>query len=306
MSMEDEISEQREYSVYKHTSPSGKVYIGITSLRPEYRWNHGIGYQKNQYFYRAIQKYGWDNFQHEILFDGLAKEEACNKEIELIALYDSTNPACGYNVSTGGESGNCGVIATAETRQKLSVATSGENNPMFGKHHTEEARIKIGQNRKYLKGEDHPWFGRQLPKNIVEILSRAVVQLDKDGNFIAEYYSGREAERQTKVCGSDISLCCNNIRQSAGGFIWVFKDVYDPNNNYTRSFRYKTRPVVQLSVDYVFINKFPSIKVAEKETGVSHHIHECCCHKRHFCGGYRWMFEEEYICWLREQKEEVV
>ena len=29
------------YSVYKHTAPNGKVYIGITSRKPEYRWNNG-------------------------------------------------------------------------------------------------------------------------------------------------------------------------------------------------------------------------------------------------------------------------
>lgn len=34
------------YTVYKHTSPSGKVYIGITKKKPEYRWNHGRGYKE--------------------------------------------------------------------------------------------------------------------------------------------------------------------------------------------------------------------------------------------------------------------
>lgn len=42
------------YTVYKHTSPSGKVYIGITKRKPEYRWNKGKGYRKDQLlFYRA-------------------------------------------------------------------------------------------------------------------------------------------------------------------------------------------------------------------------------------------------------------
>jgi hypothetical protein len=75
-------------------------------MNPEYRWNHGKGYIKNQYFYRAIQKYGWNNFQHEILFSGLTKKEACDKEIELIELHNSTNPELGYNVSSGGDIGN--------------------------------------------------------------------------------------------------------------------------------------------------------------------------------------------------------
>lgn len=36
----------KSYTVYKHTSPSGKVYIGITCRKPEYRWNHGKGYKE--------------------------------------------------------------------------------------------------------------------------------------------------------------------------------------------------------------------------------------------------------------------
>lgn len=297
-------NKERKYFVYKHTSPSNKVYIGITRMKPEYRWNHGKGYIKNQYFYRAIQKYGWDNFEHEILFEGLTKKEACDREIELISTYNSTNPERGYNVSTGGESGNCGVTLTEEARQKLSEAFRGENNPMFGKHHPEEVRIKIGQNREYLKGKDHPWFGRKLPENIIRILSKNVVQLDKKGKFIAEYNSEMEAERQTGISSAKISLCCNNLRPSAGGFVWILKDKYNSNCDYAYVPKYKVRPVVQLSLDYAFINKFPSIKEAEEATGVSHHIHECCRQKRNFCGGYRWMFEEDYLIWKNKNTED--
>ena len=60
---------EKKYVVYKHVSPSGKLYIGITSQKPELRWNYGRNYKENPYFYNAIQKYGWDSFQHEILYD---------------------------------------------------------------------------------------------------------------------------------------------------------------------------------------------------------------------------------------------
>ena len=295
--------EDRRYVVYKHTSPSDKVYIGITQMNPEYRWNHGKGYIKNHYFYRAIKKYGWDNFKHEILFENLTQKEACEKEIELIQFYQSTDPNFGYNTSTGGESGHCGVPLTDDVRKKLSIANSGENNPMFGKNHTEEARIKIGQNREYLQGDKHPWFGRTLPENIVRALSKSVVQLDKDGNFVAEYNSETEAEKQTGISSAHISACCNKKKPSAGGFVWVFKDKYDPKCSYACTFKYKVRPVIQLSPDYMFINKFSSMKEAEEITGVPHHIHECCQHKRSLCGGYRWMFEDEYMEWVKDQKE---
>lgn len=95
------------FIVYKHTAPNGKSYIGITSKSPELRWKDGHGYQGQKKFYNAILKYGWDNFTHEILFEGLTKELACQREIELIRQYDSVRN--GYNVSTGGEYANSGA-----------------------------------------------------------------------------------------------------------------------------------------------------------------------------------------------------
>lgn len=92
----------KKYTVYKHVSPSGKVYIGITEGVVEKRWRAGWGYQYNTHFYNAIQKYGWDNFEHEILFTNLTAEEAAKKEIELIEFYHSDDRNKGYNISPGG------------------------------------------------------------------------------------------------------------------------------------------------------------------------------------------------------------
>lgn len=64
------------YTLYKHTTKSGKVYIGITSRKPEYRWRNGKAYKNNKYFYNAILKYGGNNIKHEILLTGLSKEKA--------------------------------------------------------------------------------------------------------------------------------------------------------------------------------------------------------------------------------------
>lgn len=69
------------YVVYCHTNKiNGKRYIGITSRKPERRWRNGEGYYHNQHFYASIQKYGWHNFMHEILYSDLKKEDACDIE----------------------------------------------------------------------------------------------------------------------------------------------------------------------------------------------------------------------------------
>ena len=94
-----------KFIVYKHTSPSGKSYIGITHQKPNLRWrSKGQGYKQCTVFYTAIMKYGWENFQHEILFENLSYEEASEKEKEMIIKYNSLVPH-GYNIDEGGYSG---------------------------------------------------------------------------------------------------------------------------------------------------------------------------------------------------------
>lgn len=112
------------YCVYKHTSPSGKVYIGITCQKPERRWGkNGERYKSkaksgDTYFWKAIQKYGWENIKHEIIASKLTREAACMLEQELIKKYNSFNSKFGYNLTLGGESN----IPTEETRKKLSLS----------------------------------------------------------------------------------------------------------------------------------------------------------------------------------------
>lgn len=121
------------YLVYKHTNLiNGKIYIGITSKTPEERWKNGSGYMGNKHFYSAIQKYGWNNFEHEVLYRDLTDTEAYSLEKELIAKYNSNNSNFGYNYSSGGEFVHLGVKHSEETRRKMSenhADMSGERNP---------------------------------------------------------------------------------------------------------------------------------------------------------------------------------
>ena len=55
--------------------------------------------RKNVLFWNAIQKYGWDNFQHEIIASGLTSEEAGHMEQLLIKELNLANKDYGYNQS---------------------------------------------------------------------------------------------------------------------------------------------------------------------------------------------------------------
>lgn len=97
-----------DYVVYEHKCPNGKRYIGITSQIPNRRFQNGNGYRSNLHFYRAIQKYGWDNIEHQILCKGLDLETAGILEKFYIQKYKSNNSLYGYNNSEGGECGSDG------------------------------------------------------------------------------------------------------------------------------------------------------------------------------------------------------
>ena len=100
------------YSIYKHTLPNGKVYIGQTKLQPEKRWQKGNGYSNQLHFYRDIIKYGWDNIQHEILIEVETHSEALRKEREYILEFHSNEPEFGYNKNS-----NWSVVGETEYRQ---------------------------------------------------------------------------------------------------------------------------------------------------------------------------------------------
>lgn len=204
------------YSVYKHTSPSGKVYIGVTSQKPELRWRNGRGYSDNEYFTRAIKKYGWDNFKHEVLIDGLTKEEAEVKEVELISFYKSNNRTFGYNIENGGSlSGK----HSEYTRLKMSNSQKGEKNHRFGKKFPNQRYGRYGN----ISEEER--LNRSLAhKNQVPVNKKKVAQYSKDGCFIMKFDSFSQASQVTKIALSNIARCANGDRKTAGGYMWKLID----------------------------------------------------------------------------------
>jgi hypothetical protein len=61
-------------------------------------------------------------------------------------------------------------------------------------------------------------------KKVAEKQSKSVQQFTKNGEFVAEYPSVHEAERQTSINNQNISSCCNGKRCFAGGFVWRHKE----------------------------------------------------------------------------------
>lgn len=147
------LMDERIYYVYRHINKvNGKQYIGITKQWPSCRWgNNGCNYQESTRFWNAIQKYGWDNFEHEILFSGLLKAEACKIEKELISMYRTQDREFGYNILEGGDA----PILTEEVKSKIANALKGNKNGL-GHPCSDEKRKKISDAQKGRKlTEEH-------------------------------------------------------------------------------------------------------------------------------------------------------
>lgn len=189
----------REYTVYVHKNlKNEKYYVGSTKMNPKRRWQNGLGYQKQPKMWSDIQNSDWNSdWVHGILGKFKNKKDALNYEAFLIAMLDSVEN--GYNTSSFDSSN---YKRTEKSRKKMSEAKTGENNPNFGKHLSEESKRKIRENNP----------------------SKPVLQFSKTGDFIAEYPSVREAERRTGCHSQSICKCCKGKYKSCGGYIWKYKN----------------------------------------------------------------------------------
>lgn len=133
------MEEERNYTVYMHVcKENNKTYVGITSQNPEDRWgSNGYRYNHNEYFTRAINKYGWDNFEHIILFKNRTKEEAERLEVLFIKILLSNNRTYGYNISNGGESIG---KHSEESKKKMSELRKGMVHTMKSKEKMSKQR----------------------------------------------------------------------------------------------------------------------------------------------------------------------
>jgi len=230
------------YKIYAHVNKiNNKLYIGQTQQSTEMRWQNGNGYNpydnnKNNHFWNAIKKYGWDSFLHIVLIENLSAEQACVIEGELIKKHNSTNPSYGYNLRSGG------LISkhSQETIQKIKenhADISGENNPFYGKRHSEETikKIKETLNGRFVK-EKSPVYKRKHTDKEIESMkgdrpsvkgknnprSREINQYDLEGNFIRSYWGCMEVKELLGYDNSGIAKCCKRKVKTSHGYIWRY------------------------------------------------------------------------------------
>lgn len=204
------------YTVYIHTNlVNNKKYVGVTAMTTERRWQGGYGYRRNEHFWSAIQKYGWENFSHEVLYEGLNREEAYNKEIELIARFRANDPEYGYNNSIGGEFSSLGCHMPLEARRKLSALAKErvrEKHPMYGRRHTEESKKKMSATKKGTHtGERNAFYGKchsEETRKKLAIMKTGTKHSEETKKLMSEIRKGRPTGRTGDRAVNSIPIIC--------------------------------------------------------------------------------------------------
>lgn len=187
----------KAHVIYIHRNLiNNKAYIGQARGKPEYRWGNGKRYYHNEHFSRAIEKYGWDNFEHIIWATDLTAEEADRAERLLIALFNTRDQDCGYNIAFGGDNHK----HTEETKRKMSETRTGRKYPT-------EWRENIS---KALKGKkDVNKAACEAHRKKVRCIETGIV-----------YNSQVEAQELTGISRKWISACINGYQKTAAGLHW--------------------------------------------------------------------------------------
>lgn len=224
-----------------------KIYIGKTTELFKLRFNehkyNAFTKLTKTYFYNALRKYGWDEFDKFVIYQtdyNNSKKEIdkiiCEKEKFYINLFRTDCSDFGYNLTSGGD-GVCGYKFSEETKAQMSKARSGENHWHYGK--------------------------------LNDYNSKKVLQFDLDFNFIKEWPSSAEIARQLNCKSSNIIRCCSNDIDTYKGFIWVRKENYFDGylQKYKSRAKCKSNDKSVLQYDFLgnFIEEYISGAVAAKK-----------------------------------------
>lgn len=227
-----------KYCLYKHTNLiNGKVYIGITKQKPNRRWHNGLGYKHNKYFYRAIQKYGWGNFKHDILYENLSFEQANQKEMQLIVEYDSTNCDNGYNIHCGGDSRKGQNMPKGYDSPKHKVVEQYDKDGKFIREYggLRQVQRETGMNHKTIQhccvgdcksAYGYQWKYKDSDKKISKITlghsHKSNTSLCKKVKNVetGEIFNSIKDASET-YNAKNISRACRDFKTS-GGYHWVY------------------------------------------------------------------------------------
>ena len=198
---------EKKFCVYVHTNKiNGKRYVGVTSQCPEKRWNNGKGYTKRQpHMYNAIQKYGWGNFNHEILIDNIPLEHASSLERMLIKAWQLQDKRYGYNDQSGGlehSSLSMGI------REKISRTHKGREMSEEHRKHLSDAKKGKSLSEETKEKISLALKGKTMSEDHKEKLSQALKGRVFSDEHKANISKGKKGKLQSDAQKQALARVC--------------------------------------------------------------------------------------------------
>ena len=272
----------KKWIIYKHENLiNGKVYIGQTCTSIKQRSWNGEGYRECPYFWKAICKYGWDNFSHEIIHDNIKTQDEANElEIYYIEKYKSINREYGYNISLGGNNEEYNNIPVYQ------YSLSGKYINGYSSHIEAENKTGIGRmaiaaasRGERMSASGYIWSREKADKiesHLFNTKNCKVYQYDLSGKYIAEYENAYEAGKQFEYYASHrIIQCCNKERNKFKNYQWRY--YYSDNIDPIESNNGESKTVYQYDLNGNYITKYKSCIEAGKNVNVTKTAIASCC-----------------------------
>lgn len=291
------------YCVYYHRNiDNGKMYIGM-SKDIKKRWsNAGKQYKECIAFYRAIQKYGWENFEHVIIIDNISKEMACIVEKELIQKYNTQDKNFGYNLASGGLGGCTSKGQEHFLSKKVyqydlegSFIREWEN----AQRASESLNICVSDihtmcrgNKGVRKAGNYMWNYTKVDKMqpyVRETHSKkSILQLDKDFVIVQRFKNISYIDSNTYNKEKIVKCCKLNDQYTHKGYFWVYEDDFNDKHLSLIKERMNKKPkkstekrINQYDLSYNLLNTFSNAREAEEQTGVNRHSIQAYCKRGH-------------------------
>lgn len=315
---------EKEYVIYKATNNiNGKIYVGKTYNLEKRKREHIYDIDNKLPFHRALKKYGIDKFTWEVIDNAVTNEEAMEKEVYWIKKLNTcihSKNSNGYNITLGGEGG-----VSWNSRPIVQYTLEGDYVDEYiscsqASLITGIGRHNIGDclNKKTKQSGNYQWFYKDeinynVPKKFINTRGLdkkiPVIQLDLDGNYVNEYSSIKLASEKCGIRRTTISGCLSEKTRRAGGFQWIYKSKYDPNEDYKFSGIKYGNGIVQLDDNFNIINRFSNCVEAVKYLGEPYKVHKQI-HSRlkadKRCRGYYWMRYDDYLKLIQQGNTEVI
>lgn len=293
---------KEDYKIYMHKNKiNNKVYIGQTKQKLEKRWKNGFSYKGSKYFWNAIQKYGWDNFEHILLIDDIESQTKANLiERYYIYLYNSTNKEYGYNIDAGG------AQAVQMRGVQCKVVYQYDLNGKFIMKYTSIADASRTTNTNInsivacCKGKQKTAGGYQWSYEYYEIGEcfrdyhcKDFYQYDLQGNFVKCFHGIKDVMEELNIkCHTPIINCCNGKTKESYGYQWRYEK-FDKVEPYIRNGK-KVKRVCQYSLDDNLIMIYDSCNdaIVAIGKGSAQLIRACARGSVSTAYGYKWIYEE--------------